>query len=222
MAAKQGAGTPMRFTLLNRRNLLVCAALIVLGLGTAHVVHSSTARVKYHRSQLRCHAVHIHGKRHAGKCATRMSVSRRKHAAAKRAHRAVIARKSDSIRSYARALLPGLSVTRSLFDRASADAGGSSADALDGVCGSYGNQMSIVETQLDGVPHAGQWYGAVAGLHRSLLGLFHDMLGAMSNCQTGAANGDYYAISVAQNDAVAADEGMRAFDDRAVWLAHHG
>jgi hypothetical protein len=127
---------------------------------------------------------------------------------------------ASALHSYAVHLVPVLKRTRAAFDGATAATQATDLDTLDSVCGSYGTQITILSEEADGVPHPGPWYQPVSELHHNLLGLFHDMLGALQVCQTASENGDYDTVAVARADIASAAQRMHSTDDYAVWLSH--
>lgn len=103
--------------------------------------------------------------------------------------------RTTALQRYARSLLPYLNQSAPVFDRAAA-AAASQASA----CDSYGNQVSILESYADGVPHPAPWYKPVGTLHHTTFGVYHYMLGAIAACQTAAAGGDSGGTASAVTD----------------------
>lgn len=178
-------------------------AIGILGFGWVHIVHGSSKTAHHRTSVCSAHAGH-----HARTCSQPAKVTKKVTA-------------SSALRIYAVHLLPQLSRARSVFDGATAAMQQTDYGTLDSVCGTYGSQITIAAEEVDGVPHPGPWYQAVSQLHHGLLGLFHDMLGALQMCQTASENADDWSLGVARNDAVVADEQLRSSDDYAISLAHH-
>ncbi|MGH2443159.1 MAG: hypothetical protein ACRDFX_08355, partial [Chloroflexota bacterium] len=184
----------------------VAGALIF---GTVKIVHGSSPKAPA-RKHVAMVCVRKHGSHHRTCHALSKRALKHRQYLAWRAYRAHI------LDSYARGLRPVLARSRPLFDRVAAATTSSSLSGLAQVCNSYGSMVSIAEYQADGVPHSGYWYQPVPRLHHRLFGIYHDMLGAMQDCQTAASNQDSYSASVAQQDAQAADLAMRTISDD-VW-----
>jgi hypothetical protein len=126
-------------------------------------------------------------------------------------------------KAYAANLLPVLDHTRGVFDQAArATASAGSLGALGSQCTNYGSRASILETQVEGVPHPFVWYSPAGTLHHNILGIYHQMEGGAQACQTGAANGEGDAASAGVSDMNGAMHSMRRMDDYVRWLSHHG
>lgn len=117
-------------------------------------------------------------------------------------------------------LLPIITRSRAVFDQTSFAAASSGLGDLDGVCGLYGARVNILTAQADGVPHPRAWYDPVSGVHRRVMGIFHDMQGALINCVNASDNGDDQAASLAMNDIQTAARHLRNLDDYLKWLSH--
>jgi hypothetical protein len=182
---------------------LIAVILVIgaLAFGWVHIVHgSSTAAPKY-RTVASCRRALHHRGKHA--CVTQ--------------RRAAV--RYSPLHAYAVGLRAVLLQARRAFDQASAAVQTTDLATLSTVCGTYGDQITIVEAQVDGVPHPGPWYQPVSRLHFTLMGEFHDMLGALQVCQTASGNDDAGTVAVAQSDVAVADERIRATDDYAVSLS---
>ena len=123
---------------------------------------------------------------------------------------------------YAMHVLPVLDHSRKLFDQAaSAVSGASGLDAMNTACEQYQNEVPIDLSYADGVPHPFAWYSAAGALHHQVLGVYHDMAGALTSCQNAFGAGDDGAGAQAAADVRTADEEMRQVDDYARWLVQH-
>lgn len=191
-----------------RRVLLLVVVLAGLVFGTVHIVYGSGAKspARHHPRRTACATTRLH---HHVARVTCAASHRRK---TRHVHR-------TALQSYAHGLVAVLRRTRAAFDGAAAAVGNAGPDSVDSVCNSYGTQITILESMADGVPHPGAWYQSVSSLHRNLLGLYHDILGGLQDCQTGAENGDFGTVGVATSDIQNADVSLRQLDDYVVRVA---
>jgi len=187
-----------------RKLLAFIVAAGLLAFGWVHIVHGSSAKRPAHRRPVACRA---QTGRRAQACMARFRHASRQASAA------------STLRVYAGHLVPVLKRSRSAFDGAAAAVQQTDLGTLDSICGTYGNQITILADEADGVPHPGAWYQPVSRLHHSVLGLFHDMQGALQMCQTASENGDPDTAAVARNDVATAAEQLRSTDDYTVSLS---
>jgi hypothetical protein len=104
--------------------------------------------------------------------------------------------------------------SRAVFDQIVSAVAGAALGDLNGFCGQYGNRVDILGQQADGVPHPAAWYDPTSVFHRTMMGVYHDMQGALINCQQASENGDGYSASVAVGDIERSVHRMRQIDDR--------
>lgn len=185
-------------------------ALFAAGCGSPLSAGPSHA-VKHHHVRLLALA---HGKAHGVKPAHGHAVQR--------VVRAAPPPPFPQRRLFARRVLPILDQSVPLFDHtvaAVSSAGG--LDNLDGVCGQYLSQVQIEESYLDGVPHPFPWFSAAGALHHQILGVLHDMDGALVACQTAVQAQDSGTAATATSDMGQAASQMRALDNYTRWLAQH-
>jgi hypothetical protein len=93
-----------------------------------------------------------------------------------------------ALHGYARAILPTLSSSVPVFDHAVRDAR-RAGHRLTAVCSYYATRIDLLEGRADGVPHPYMWYTPVGLLHHRMLGVYHDMQGALGGCQDVFATG---------------------------------
>lgn len=196
-----------------RRFVLFALVLAGSGFATAHIVHGSGAKHSANRHHQ--HSSSCRLRREPGSRRTREICLRK---ARRIAH--IRYMRSDPLHLYAASLTPVLGKTLAAFDGAATSVGNAGFDNVDSVCGSYGTQISILQSMADGVPHPGPWYRPVSNVHRSLLGIYHDMAGALLACQTGAENQDSSVVAVAAGDIQLADEHLRQLDGYVLSLSH--
>lgn len=213
--------------MLTRRNLLFGLLFVALVFGAMHIFRgtsnknaaSSTkqtaACVLHKTSKHHKHAAaHHSGKLHK----QTMSCTTRKTKApvvALRVKRPV----HHPLRSYARHLVAVLDRSRAVFDQAAAASVAGGLDQIGSACTSYGTRINILEARADGVSHPGPWYGPVAVLHHTILGIYHDMEGSLQSCSVDASNGDPSSVGLAQSDIANADHALRNMDDNVHALA---
>jgi hypothetical protein len=122
---------------------------------------------------------------------------------------------------YAVKLLPILDVSTHVFDQAVSAAATSASDSsLESVCNQYGDQITILASQFDGVPHPWPWYTAAGYMHHNWIGIYHYMLGAIQDCQTSLQMGDNGQAATAISDMKTADSNIHSADNYARWLTH--
>jgi hypothetical protein len=100
---------------------------------------------------------------------------------------------------YAFRLVPIIDRSLRVFNRGAAEASRNSGsqDALDRACIFWGAKVEYVQGQMEGVPHVSRWYQPVGRLHHRAAGVYHAMLGSMSQCQTAAEGSDAGAMASA-------------------------
>lgn len=122
---------------------------------------------------------------------------------------------------YAVKILPVLDASTRVFDSAvAAAATGASDSALDSTCSQYGDQISILASEFDGVPHPWPWYTQPSSMHHNFMGVYNYMLGAIQSCQTAVASGDNSTAASAISDMKTADDDMHNADNYTRWLTH--
>lgn len=123
-------------------------------------------------------------------------------------------------RIYAARLVPIVDKGVHGFDTAvGAAASSSGMSGLAGSCAQSLRHLGILQDQVEGVPHPYVWYSPAGGMHRSLLGIYHDMVGAADSCQTTAGNGDDAGARMAVHDMAAAARQLHRTDSYLHWLA---
>lgn len=200
------------------RTLLILGALIALAVATVHVVHGSGAK-KPARHQV--HRVHHRVCRKAkGKHRTCRVVATTT-VRVTRYH-------PTSLETYQMQVMHVLDRHRHVFDHVSYDTSITTIADLTTACSNEMARISIMTDEVDGVPHPGPWYSAVAGFHRRVLQAYHDMASALEVCATGAGNGDGESVATARQDLVSATRELHAVDDashrtwnRVHWLMAH-
>ena len=186
-----------------RKLLAFVVALGILAFGWVHIVHGSSGTKKKHHTASCTAAVHARTCVNGARGARGIAAGR------------------PALPAYARHLTPVLGRARSAFDGAAAAVQETDLNTLDGICGTYGSEIAVLADEADGVPHPGPWYQPVSQFHHTLMGLFHDMEGALQICQTAAENGDDGTVAVARDDIATAAQQMRSTDDYVVSLSHH-
>jgi hypothetical protein len=93
-----------------------------------------------------------------------------------------------------------------VFDRAAGDAVRVSGDltTLDATCTTYGEKITVLDSQFEGVPHPRPWYYHVGQIRHNMVGTYHNMLGAIDNCHAAVSADDSGAASSAISDMSAA------------------
>lgn len=175
--------------------------------------------------------VHHHARHHAARH-THATHSRKKHATrhVTRAHqRRRSGVKSHGVhhskgflaqRSYARHILPLLDMSARSFGRAEAAVNAAGVSQLGSVCGTFNGQVDLLQQEYTGIPYSRAWYTRVGTMHHWIEGIYHNMLGALQQCQTAASNGDYGAAATAKSDMATATAQMQQQDAHVRWLAH--
>lgn len=203
---KKTASVPRRRRV-SRRFAIAAIGVLLLVFAGVHIVHGSgskhlAAKAVHHSTRGRLPCATPAGRRaariHAG-CRLRRHV----------AHRPPL----TAIQRYARSLLPIADRSRSYFDSAVVATGAASISDLEGVCTHFGSRVNLLTYQAAGVAPAGHWYDPVNQLHRQVMGVYHDMQGALLNCSIAGENGDSQGAAVAQQDVNSADRRMRSIDD---------
>lgn len=187
----------------------------------AKVQHQVAAKVhrpagKHARSTQHKHVrstQHRHAARHASR------PTHRRHVAAK-AHHVHHPRGFTQRQQYAKQVLPLLDMSVRMFGQASSATGGAGFSQLGGVCGRYNGQVDLLQQEYSGIPYAESWYTYVGSLHHNIEGVYHYMLGALQQCQTAVANGDYNAAATAKSDISTAAAQMRSQDSYVRWLSN--
>jgi len=127
-----------------------------------------------------------------------------------------------AMRLYAAALLPVLDRTRVLFDGvARSVASSGSMDTLGQTCLAYSPQVQVSAAEIEGVPHPYLWFTQVGTFHHRMMGIYHQVQGALSLCSTAADNQDTGAAATAVADVATGASDLRALDDNVRWLATH-
>jgi hypothetical protein len=198
-----------------RKTLFLGVLVALLAAGAVHIVHGSSTKSSGHQRSSRPHvAVHCARNHVAAHCRRPHHTLRTSHRRAVRIHRHRAAPRPSPLHQYAVQLLPIVNRSRAVFDQSSFSSASAGLGDLDGVCGQYGVKVNILTEQVDGVPHPQAWYGPDSVLHRRVLGVYHDMQGALLNCVNAADNGDGQAASLAINDIRHAAAHLRNLDDR--------
>ncbi len=96
------------------------------------------------------------------------------------------------MRLYARHLIAVLDRSTRIFDKASVAASrkGGNMNALDQACVYWGDKVQYDGSQSEGIPHPAKRYTLVGRFHHRMAGVYHYMIGAMTQCQTAAEGGD--------------------------------
>lgn len=122
--------------------------------------------------------------------------------------------------TYATGLVPILARNVRVFDRITSQANSTSnMGKLSQLCFSSLKPLGIAQAQAEGVAHPYPWWSPVGKFHHSLLGIYHDMVGATDSCSVAAGNGQ-------GNDAAAAvaiisqqDRALRKVQSRVIALS---
>jgi len=197
---------------------LIAAVLIVLAFGAVHIAHGSSTKKGHH------HGAHHRSRadvcRHAGNGHVRHVCARRHpHAPSLNVQRHKPAPPSQlPVHRYGAVLAPALDHARHVFDSIANTLALTDDGSVGPVCGGFETRVSILTDEADGVPHAGAWYLAVPALHRQVMGVYHNMAGALEECRTGSENGDGEALATARSDVAATTSAMRHLDDYSHWL----
>src|SRR5579872_550674 len=198
--------------------LLIAAGLASLAavFAIVHIVTGAGASTATHHARAAragCAAGSSSARRRNARCLHGRATTR--HRARRRVQRVGLPAAAVSMRVYARGLAPVLDQSRSELDRAAvALASSPGLDALGQTCAAYGQQLLVLEQQADGVAYPYAFYTHVSGLHYTMMGIFHDALGALSACNEAAGAGDPSAAGTAVADTQTADQQMRAMDDQ--------
>ncbi len=92
--------------------------------------------------------------------------------------------------TYAVGLVPILARSVGVFDRTTNAARSTSGmSKLSQLCFSSLKPLGIAQAQAEGVAHPYPWWSEIGKLHHSLMGIYHDMVGATDECSTAAGNG---------------------------------
>lgn len=125
------------------------------------------------------------------------------------------------ITQYAQQSLSVLDNSSQVFNQSVAQvAGRANLGAIGNACGADQQQVGVLSTEFNGVPHQGPWYYRVGHFHHRVMGAYHYMLGAMTACGIAASNGDPNGTAQAVSDMTSAAQLIRRLDRRAHWLAH--
>jgi hypothetical protein len=122
-------------------------------------------------------------------------------------------------RQYAARLYPIVNHATLVFDRAVRGASGGNLSAVAKSCGHYVQLVGVQLNQVDGVGHPYTWYSPAGLIHRNVLGIYHDMIGAAENCSTTAGNGDQSGTAQARSDMRNADSRLHQMAGRLYQLA---
>lgn len=171
--------------------------------GPAHVSFGNGS--KHRKHHVRYLAYNVRGKRAA-----------HTHTHTHSAHR----RSAQSV--YAGRIVAVLDSSAPVFDQAASRASSTQGPDLADLCNQYGSEINILESQFEGVPHPYAWYSRAGWLHHTNAGVFHQMLGALQQCQTAVSNDDAAAVSAVVSDVQSAATQMRQSAGYARWLSSHG
>lgn len=135
---------------------------------------------------------------------------------------AAVEKRQSQLRSYAAALLPHLRRSLPSFQCPIQYAASHSAGDIQTYCAGVGQDITLAQADADGVPHPYNWYSAVGTLHHQVMGIYHDMVGAVVNWQTASDNGDPGSQSQAVSDMTQARDSMNAMIARVASTARRG
>ena len=122
---------------------------------------------------------------------------------------------------YAVQILPVLDRSVAELDRAVREVGsGSDLSTLGDMCSSYGDQINILASGFDGIPHPWPWYKPLGYLHHNTMNEYDYMLGALQACQTASSIGDSSGAGTAIADMNTADARLHGTDNYVRWLTH--
>jgi hypothetical protein len=122
---------------------------------------------------------------------------------------------------YAVQILPTLDRSVTELDRAiRAVASGSDLSTLGDTCSNYGDQINILASAFDGIPHPWPWYKPLGYLHHNTMNEYDYMLGALQACQTASSIGDSSGAGTAISDMSTADARLHGTDNYVRWLTH--
>ena len=122
-----------------------------------------------------------------------------------------------ALRSYSRQIFPKLNRSILIFDHAARDTANAGGRLTD-VCTYYATRVDFLEGQADGVPHPYMWYTPVGLLHHRILGVYHDMRGALQGCEDIYTNGGDVSTSLSDISTAAQEMHSLASD---VWAILH-
>lgn len=104
------------------------------------------------------------------------------------------------IQVYAAHTVPILDRSIGVFDALAATASHSSITRIGHVCASYASRVNVLASHLDGVPHPYPWYSSVGRAHHTIIGVYHQMEGAIIECETASSNQDSQGAAQALAD----------------------
>ena len=123
---------------------------------------------------------------------------------------------------YSAAVLPILDSSAGLFQRLARDAGAApDSDTLVILCSQYAPQVQVQADEADGIPHPDPWYTQVGYLHHYIMGLYHDVLGALTNCTSAGSDGDPDAAGTVASDLSDNAGRLSSVDGYVRWYATH-
>lgn len=121
---------------------------------------------------------------------------------------------------YATGLIPILARAVGVFDRITNQANSTSnMGKLSQLCFSSLKPLGIAQAQAEGVAHPYPWWSSVGKLHHSLLGIYHDMVGATDECSTAAGNGQASDAAAAVSIMARQDRALRSMQSRVIALS---
>lgn len=191
--------------ILSVRNLLIALGFVALALITVRIVYGSGTKPAATRTRLHCVATGTRHRRCPRSQALRTRVRR-------------VVYRPTGIQVYKMGVLRVFNRHRRTFDFIAYNTGIKTMDQLTSACANDLTRISIMTDVVNGVPHPGPWYSAVAGFHRRVLQAYHDMASALEVCSTGAGNGDGNSVATARQDLIRATREFHAVD-RAAYRA---
>lgn len=106
-----------------------------------------------------------------------------------------------TFRSYEAAVLPVLSESVSTFRRATRIVTrDNDLNSLPDTCQAYREPFDALRIQFDSIPRVGPWYTRSGVLHRRAMGLYHQILGSIDECQLAADTGNRHSAAVMKRD----------------------
>lgn len=133
---------------------------------------------------------------------------------------AAVTPQKRALDTYATGLVPILARSVAVFDRITNAAHNTSGmGKLSQLCFSSLKPLGIAQAQAEGVAHPYPWWSTVGKLHHSLMGIYHDMVGATDECSTAAGNGQSSDAGSAVSIMAQQDRALHQMQSRVIALS---
>lgn len=201
---------------MRRRIILIVLVIVVILAGLFYVTRvrgSSGAANKPSTGTPRATAVHGTSIADAGTPAIPTATPLPKNPAA-------VTAQKRALDVYATGLVPILARGVGVFDRITNQAKSTgNLGKLSQLCFGSLKPLGIAQAQAEGVAHPYPWWSPVGKFHHSLMGIYHDMVGATDSCSVAAGNGQGSDASAAVAIMSQQDQALRKVQSHVISLS---